>query len=98
MNYLEDLKFLEPSLLTNNSKDYRVAYYVRKLGSWCWTDNIDLWQVWYLSKHCFDQGQEVQVRHNATGLVYSSRVPSEWSFLLHLFSNSVTDRNGKDTE
>jgi len=36
------------------------------------------------------------VKNNATGEIYSSG--AEWSSLLNLFSNSVTDRNGKDTE
>lgn len=98
MNYLEDLKFLEPPLLTNNSKDYRLAYFVHASERWHWTGDIDLWQVWFMCKHCFRLGREIRVRHNATGEFYSSRVSAEWSYLLHLFSNSVTDRNGEVTE
>ncbi|MBA7682113.1 hypothetical protein ES703_90459 [subsurface metagenome] len=96
MNYLEDLKFLEPSLLTNNSKDYRLAYFVQASERWQWTGDIDLWQVWFMCKHCFRLGREIRVKNNATGEIYSSG--AEWSSLLNLFSNSVTDRNGKDTE
>jgi len=99
MNYLETLISLEPSPITNNPKNYGIAYFVRELEEWHCIKNLDLWQVWYACKVCAELGREIRVRHNATLQIVSLHARAEEKvLLLNLFSNRISGRCGKDAD
>ena len=87
MNQLENL---QPSILTNLPKDYRVTYRLPN-GQWSSSGKkFDLWQVWYIVHFCFRFGRTVRVLEISSG-----KILSEYSSLLNLFSYRLSGRKAQ---